>query len=208
MLIYKSMLTHIREYIDFSDIDTEETRLLTNKNFVTFLKDNNIYDKFINNLQQEIVHSRGYYGNEWSSIETFCDDVDVGRYISDAFYWGSTPEGHRFWDRYDYIWYKYTLKHLRENINFDDYETDETIDSPLTDKDFVEFLKTNNIHDRFVTNLEKEANHRWNISTFCDDIGNRYDYISGGIYWSNTPEGHSFWSKYNNLWRRWVRIHQ
>jgi len=68
--------------VNFNDFDVDETyddSPLTNKKFVKFLKDNNLHDKFINNLKQLTAIN--------TSVETFCDDVNEYDYISLAFVW-------------------------------------------------------------------------------------------------------------------------
>ena len=103
------MLRHLREYIDFNDIDTDETienSPLTDKEFVKFLKDNNIYWKFINNLYVAMRENKWGYGTYWNSIETFCQDVNVHKYIARAFVWVKTPEGNDFWRYYNEKWEK------------------------------------------------------------------------------------------------------
>jgi len=111
------MLKHLREYIDFDNYDVEETKgrltnkeetrdHLTNKKFVEFLKNNDIYKKFLDNLRREMrVRNRAtYYKRFWYSINTFCNDVQELDYINNAFFWKDTPEGHDFWERYHYEW--------------------------------------------------------------------------------------------------------
>jgi len=102
------------------------------------------------------------------------------------------------------------LKHLREYIDFDNYDIDET-DSQLTDKTFVKFLKDNNIHDKFIYNLQQFIHKRkkkglsyTKISDFCNKTDN-IDYILYSFSWSDTPEGADFWSGYNNKW--WKELH-
>jgi len=107
------MLKHLREYINFNDYDIDETydSPLTDKEFVKFLRDNFIYDKFINNLDSAIITNDHYYGRYWYSINTFCNDItskfDLERcdYIKYAFVWSGTPEGRTFWANWHYRWF-------------------------------------------------------------------------------------------------------
>ena len=101
------MLKHPREYkyINFDDVDIDETKSpLTDKKFVKFLKDNNIHDKFINNLSLAITNNDELYKVFWQSIETFCDDLKRYKYISHAFSWDLTPEGSNFWGNWNGHW--------------------------------------------------------------------------------------------------------
>ena len=106
------MLKHLREYIDFDNYDIDETydSPLTDKEFVIFLKDNNIYDKFIDNLYRDIEKGGKYYGQLWHSVETFCDEIsNIGEgrplYIVSAFVWDKTPEKFDFWKHWHYRWF-------------------------------------------------------------------------------------------------------
>ena len=88
--------------VNFNDFDVDETyddSPLTNKKFVKFLKDNNLHDKFINNLKQLTAIN--------TSVETFCDDVNEYDYISLAFVWDYTDEGIEFWDKINTRWKEY-----------------------------------------------------------------------------------------------------
>jgi len=103
-IIYKIKM---KKYIDFNDIDIDETESsLTDKEFVKFLKDNNIYDKFIYDLQQDI-NMRKKKGHPYIEVNNFCNETDYLDYILGAFPWGNTPEGTDFWIRYNHKWVKY-----------------------------------------------------------------------------------------------------
>jgi len=110
------MLKHLREYIDFDNYDIDETdNQLTDKMFVKFLKDNKIYDRFINNLHRAITNHDEQYENYWYSIGTFCNDINkiygISQYMILGFNWRGTPEGSDFWN----YWYK-KWKHYIKNI--------------------------------------------------------------------------------------------
>ena len=101
------MIVHLREYIDFSDIDTDETvedSPLTNEEFVKFLRTNNIYRRFMDNLYKAVKEKKWGYGRYWYSIETFCDDMNARRYIARSFIWNESPEGNDFWKYYNNEW--------------------------------------------------------------------------------------------------------
>ena len=101
--------------IDFSDIDVEEIKQsdsLSDKEFVDFLIENDIYDKFIDNLHREISNDRlsihHYYNRCWFSIDSFCDDIRIrygrGTYVNYAFAWSNTDEGRDFWKEIYNLW--------------------------------------------------------------------------------------------------------
>jgi len=97
-------MIYLKERVDFNDYDIDETESpLTCKNFVKFLKDNNIYDKFIYYLQQDI-NMRKKISYPYIEINNFCDEVNVYQYIKTAFLWRSTPEGYDFWNYWDDRW--------------------------------------------------------------------------------------------------------
>ena len=101
------MLKHLMEYIDFSDIDTDETchnSPLTDKEFVKFLKDNDIYDRFMNNLYWEVKNQVYHYNKHWYSINTLCKDLPRSNYIGSSFSWKQSPEGYDFWLKYHNRW--------------------------------------------------------------------------------------------------------
>ena len=102
--------------IDFSDIDIEETKQsdsLSDKEFVDFLVNNDIYDKFINNLHMEVSASyHSFYRKDWMSIETFCDDLRWYDYVEFAFVWVDSPEGKDFWNNVHQLWMK-DMKKMR-----------------------------------------------------------------------------------------------
>ena len=105
------MLQYLKEYINFNDYDTDETydSPLTDKGFVKFLKENNIYNKFMDNIREEIIE-HGKYWSYWRSIENFCNIITDYAYIVSAFFWPDTPEGVIFWNKYDRMWRNYLLK--------------------------------------------------------------------------------------------------
>jgi len=102
------------------------------------------------------------------------------------------------------------MMYMKEYIDFDDYdieEKDAVINSPLTDKEFVKFLKDNHIHDKFVYNyqrsIDKKKRNRYpyiEISDYCD-MTNDLDYILSSFSWVDSHEGIGFWSGYNDKWK-------
>ena len=104
----------IKFMLDFNNIDIEEYPrcIISDIKFYNFLKNNDAYYKFVNNLHIEMSYGV-YYGKYWNNIRTFCDDmiisVGVRCYISYAFKWDNTSEGRDFWRYIDALWlYKNT----------------------------------------------------------------------------------------------------
>jgi len=197
-------LKGIDESMNFNDWNEEEINYddnsLTNKNFVEFLKDNNIYDQFIYNLKN--------YNS--ISLDDYCYKIYITSYILDAFSWKHTKEGYDFWDEMSDKWIKY-LKGLNESIDFNDWEEEEfnENDSPLTDKEFVKFLKDNNIYDKFIYNctdnkLNKffEGTYWKSLETFCTDL-DRKKYIIYSFDWRITKEKFGFWAKISDKWKKY-----
>ena len=77
------------ESIDFDDIDDEE------ESYGDFHFSDDIFDRFLikNNIKEKFIYNLNHYSNveffrkHWGTLETFCDDLGVGRYISDSFHW-------------------------------------------------------------------------------------------------------------------------
>jgi len=216
------------ENIDFNDWNDEELEYdspLTDKYFVKFLKDNDVYDKFIYNCNNN--KSNKYYKKiYWKSLETFCTNIkEKYLYINHAFNWGETNEDHDFWNKVDNKWLKYLKfneninlenkdnfwiklnkkNKLHESIDFNDWDDEEEFeyDSPLTDKEFVKFLYDNNVYDKFIYNCEHDTSYNgryWkSLKTFCKEIPIK-DYILHSFSWLNIPEDVSFWRKINKKW--------
>jgi hypothetical protein len=85
--------------INWNDWDIEEKEnnnniiRLTNKKFVKFLNDYNIYDLFIYNIKNKsLIH-----------LEKFCDNINKFQYIN-SFDWKDTKEGYEFWNNLNIKW--------------------------------------------------------------------------------------------------------
>lgn len=79
--------------INFDEFDTEEhtsVEQLTDKDFVNFLYDERVYDKFIHNIK----NSHPY---EPDIILIYCDNTPRPLYVYNAFTWADTREGSDFW---------------------------------------------------------------------------------------------------------------
>lgn len=70
------------------------------------------------------------------------------------------------------------------------------------------FLKENDLYDKWVYNLKKQhpiSNKRWwnkmHSYIYSNNTKQAVDYA---FCWSNTLEGHDFWSKINDRWKRKV----
>ena len=108
--------------INFDEFDIDETKqVLTDKDFQTFLYDNDIYYLFIDNLENEMYVPTTYYDSYWFSLETFCNDIQKttenrGDYILYAFDWESTKQGHEFWDNYSTMWNAYIAEKMFDSF--------------------------------------------------------------------------------------------
>ena len=97
------------ELINFDDFDANEDdpiedSPLMDKDFVTFLYDNNVYNKFIKNCL---------------SIKK-CNRLPRMSYIYGAFDWYDTPEGSDFWKDIHKKWVdhvNYTISNMIRTIN-------------------------------------------------------------------------------------------
>lgn len=66
--------------------------------FKNFLIDRNILEKYtFNFLEQERIKKENF--------RLFFDKKTRFGFISDAFYWETTPEGHHFWLQFAFQWY-------------------------------------------------------------------------------------------------------
>jgi len=118
---------NIRQYIKYEDWDDEEYEdsPLTDKEFVRFLKENGVYDKFIYNCENVI--SSSYFTKTYKSLETFCTDIKKKDYFYDSFDWENSTEGHTFWSKINGKWLNY-LDNMNESIDFNDWDEEEFID--------------------------------------------------------------------------------
>ena len=67
--------------------------------FIRFLKDNHAYGQFMLNFK---IHKR--YPNKFTTKEFFINTF-YGDFLTHAFYWKNTMEGHNYWAILDYKWY-------------------------------------------------------------------------------------------------------
>jgi hypothetical protein len=87
-----------------------------------------------------------------------------------------------------------------ENIDWDWKDEEESdISMPdvfKDDEDFYKFLVDNNALDKYIYNFDnyKEINYSELLHK------NKNQYILWSFDWSNTPEGHEFWSNLNYKW--------
>jgi hypothetical protein len=97
-------------------------------------------------------------------------------------------------------------KYLKKYINFNNYEEDSSNffipkDCP---QDFINFLKNENIYEKFINNLLNNNNQwKWNFSKYCKDIKKQY-YLSSSFRWYKTEEGDKFWRDINDKWRNLI----
>jgi len=195
------------ESIDFNDWEEEEINEedspLTDKEFVKFLKDNNVYDQFIDNCNDD---NNSFKEECWKSLETFCTDIKKKNYFYDSFDWENSTEGYIFWRNINNKWLNH-LDNMNESIDFNDWDEEEYEVSPLTNKKFVKFLKDNGVYNEFIYNCNNKANNafirkEWkSLKTFCTDL-NDYAYIRYAFIWIETKEGYDFWNKIDDDWNK------
>ena len=67
-------------------------------------------------------------------------------------------------------------------------------------KELIIFLKKHRVLTKYRKNF-KDREYTFNFKTFC--LTNHLtSYISGAFHWSNTKEGHNFWSNLDDKWRK------
>jgi hypothetical protein len=100
------MNKYLKKYIDFDNYEKENSNFLVLKDcpqdFINFLKNKNIYEKFINNL---LSFNNQQKKENWKQCK-FCKDVDKFFYILSSFYWHETEEGSDFWEDINNKWRK------------------------------------------------------------------------------------------------------
>ena len=90
------------------------------KKFIYFLKKNNVYEKYLYNLN----HTKKYDGDKRMTIPILIRHFSMGDFIYESFFLNSTPEGARFWHSIAKDW-----------LNFMYYSWDKernTYNNPLT----------------------------------------------------------------------------
>ena len=90
-----------------------------------------------------------------------------------------------------------------QNIDIDETDSNMVDDSPLTDKEFVKFLREYGIYNTFMREIRRynERNPLFYVDTeiLCENIEKKY-YISAAFNWDRTDDGFKFWDFYNDLW--------
>lgn len=90
------------------------TKEIIIKEFITFLKENNAYQKYKMNISCSLFggyNIMGYVlGFKSKVLGVFKEQpyrpFAVGNYINYAFTWSETKEGHKFWSNLDQKWRK------------------------------------------------------------------------------------------------------
>jgi hypothetical protein len=96
------------------------------------------------------------------------------------------------------------MNNLKKYIDFNNYEKERTDYSILKNcsQRFINFLKKENIYEKFVDYLLKVDNDWkkdvWKTDIFCNV--NEVDYIMISFNWSKTNEGDNFWMSINDKW--------
>ena len=70
-------------------------------------------------------------------------------------------------------------------------------------REFFKFLKMHNLTKMFSKNLKKY--NRIFASTTVYLIGDPRTFINGAFVWSQTEQGHDFWSKFDTLWMDYIK---
>jgi len=81
------------------DYEDESPLNIPDDLFKKFLIDNNIYDEFI-------YEFNNYYRNQNSDMKEFIESSNFISYISNAFSWGNTNKGFKYWDTLNKKWKK------------------------------------------------------------------------------------------------------
>ena len=82
--------------INFDEFDIDETDIIPDKDFKDFLKDNDVYNDYVNTLK-----------NGYMNIGEFFDLADKKSYISRAFPWDESSRGAKFWVNINRKWLNY-----------------------------------------------------------------------------------------------------
>ena len=86
--------------INFNEFDTEEKqRIIPDKEFKDFLRKHNVYDSYIINTIE-----RG------KDVKSFIESTRKISYISAAFTWNDTPQGHSYWNNINTQWHIFLSK--------------------------------------------------------------------------------------------------
>ena len=67
-------------------------------------------------------------------------------------------------------------------------------------KELIAFLRKHKVLRKFKKNFRKYS-YITNIKDFCSMVSPN-SFISGAFHWSNTKEGHNFWSNLDDKWRK------
>ncbi len=75
---------------------------------------------------------------------------------------------------------------------------------------FINFLKKNNIYEKFRFNFEREnhmllARNGMSFKKFLLEKKPNL-YIYDAFTWSETVEGHDYWQRYSNKWAQYVSL--
>ena len=71
---------------------------------------------------------------------------------------------------------------------------------------FIDFLKYNNVFLQYRKNFIIEQQKHAKNDTIKGLLSNFYlEMINYGFTWTETPQGHSFWSNLNQQWKNYIR---
>lgn len=80
---------------------------LMKKKFIKFLKENNVYERFMYNFEHR---EERFYKYQKINFKTYFNGTHERCLLFSAFDWDSTSEGLRFWDEIDTKWVVYIIK--------------------------------------------------------------------------------------------------
>jgi len=200
------------ESFDFNDedFDFEEYPEIEN-DFVKFLKNEQIYDIFIENFYNEKIMTFFRLKNKNKSLENYIENVDIYKLMTYAFNWRYSPQDYGFWNNIDNRWMKYVkLNNLYESFDFNDEDFDF---EEYPENDFVKFLKNEQIYDIFIENFYNEKSTpiykrsipiRNSLENYIKNT-KKLQLILYAFTWLYSPQNYFYWQTINNKWINYVK---
>ena len=158
------------------------TNMITIKQqFVHFLKDNNVYEKYMFYFKADKYYKNSFFVcPKKVTFDYFVSKVKKENYISFSFDWKNTTEGYDFWGFLSSEW--------RKCINSQGYK-------------LIDFLKENNVYEQFIDNFKQSFKY-YNYETLemLIETYNPTNYINYAFDWDKTKEGWEYWNIVNIKW--------
>lgn len=191
----------------YQQIDKSEIQ----KVFEQFLKDNNCYDNFIENLKK----NDGYHGYNDKTISDICKNKHISKYdIINSFPWKLTSEGFSFWYGIHIKWARFyhgreKSKKLDEQKAINNSNSDNSNNDNFFDK-FIKFLIRNNSCNMYFYNFLMQIENKKELG-LAKSIYDFLSYASADRFlyafsWINTSEGNNYWAKLNREWIREMEL--